>query len=161
MSVEDRFDRLAAARKPLESGDGGRHTMSEVGDELTGIVTKAETVDGKYGPLRLLTVDPHRAINAGTDTTAAAGEVELRCTGFELEAWFDREQPQAGDLVSLVLASLVDTGKSSPMKHYEAALKRDETSDAGAPPIGDAEADGIAALQAEGTLDDIPFDDAA
>ena len=53
----------------------------------------------------------------------AAGEVELRCTGTKLEAWYEREQPQAGDLVSIVLVDLVDVGKDSPMKAYEIAIR--------------------------------------
>lgn len=159
VSDGDPYEGLAAARKPLEADNGGRHTMVEVADELTGIITKAETVDGKYGKLRLLTVDPHRAISAGVDTTAA-GEVEMRATGYELEQWYDREQPGPGDLISLKLVELIDTGKSSPMRHFAAALKRDEPeSEAEAPPIGDAEADGIASEQKG--LDDIPFGDAA
>ena len=137
-SVPNPLDDLAAARQPLESSTGGRHLMVEVGDELTGVVTKSGVVDGKYGDLRVLRVDPHRAISGGVDTTGA-GEVDLRCTGFELEAWFDREQPQAGDLVSLVLSELRDTGKDSPLKHYEAALRRDTGPAAG------------------GNDDDIPF----
>ncbi len=134
-SVSDPLDDLAAARQPLESS-GGRHVMSAVGDKLTGIVTKAGIVDGKYGDLRVLRVDPHRAISAGVDTTDA-GEVDLRCTGFELEAWFDREKPQAGDLVSLVLSELRDTGKDSPLKHYEAALRRDNGPAEQSPPASD------------------------
>jgi hypothetical protein len=147
-SLSDPLDALAAARKPLESDTGGRHKMVEVGDELTGIVTKAEVVDGKYGELRVLTVDPHRAISADTDTTDA-GEVDLRCTGFELEAWYDQEQPQAGDLVSIVLAELRDTGKDSPLKHYEAALQRD-----GGAPVDLADPGVEPELHAG---DDIPF----
>jgi hypothetical protein len=34
------FDSLAAERQLLESDTGSRHKMIEVGDELTGIVTK-------------------------------------------------------------------------------------------------------------------------
>jgi hypothetical protein len=119
----DDFEALAAERQPLET-NAGRHLMAQVGDELTGVITKAETIDGKYGDLRVITVDPHRAISGGIDTTAA-GEVELRCTGLALEAWYDQEQPQPGDLVSLVLAELRDVGKDSPMKKYETAIRRD------------------------------------
>jgi hypothetical protein len=152
-SLPDPFDDLATARKPLESGDtGGRHQMVRVGDELTGVVTKAEIVDGKYGKLRLLSVDPHRAISDGVDTTAA-GETEFRVTGYELEPWYDAEQPQAGNLVSIVLAELRDTGKDSPMKHYAAALLRDsgapvDPADPGVAP--ELPADGIPFVPAGG-----------
>ncbi len=142
---DDRFEALAAERKPLET-NAGRHLMAQVGDELTGVITKAETIDGKYGDLRVITVDPHRAISDGVDTTAA-GEVELRCTGMALEAWYDQEQPQPGDLVSLVLAELRDVGKDSPLKKYETAIRRDtHTTDPADP--------GVEARQAD---DDIPF----
>jgi hypothetical protein len=126
MSIEttrDDFESLAAERKPIET-NAGRHLMVQVGDELTGVITKAEIIDGKYGDLRVITVDPHLAISDGVDTTAA-GEVELRCTGMALESWYDQEQPQPGDLVSLVLAELRDVGKDSPLKKYETAIRRD------------------------------------
>jgi hypothetical protein len=141
----DDFESLAAERKPIET-NAGRHLMAQVGDELTGVITKAETIDGKYGELRVITVDPHRAISDGVNTTAA-GEVELRCTGMALEAWYDQEQPQPGDLVSLVLAELRDVGKDSPMKRYETAIRRDmpptDAADPGVQPdtAADASAD--------------------
>jgi hypothetical protein len=149
MSIEttrDDFESLAAERKPLET-NAGRHLMGQVGDELTGVITKAEIIDGKYGDLRVITVDPHRAISDGVDATAA-GEVELRCTGMALEAWYDQEQPQPGDLVSLVLTELRDVGKDSPMKKYETAIRRDThtTDDADPGAAVDTAAD-----------DDIPF----
>ena len=112
--------------------------MVKAGDELTGVVTKAEIVNGGSGALRVISVDPHRAISDGVDT-AGAGEVELRCTGYALEAWFDGEQPQAGDLVSLVLAELVDVGKDSPMKRFECALRRDPGRDPDDPGPSDAD----------------------
>jgi hypothetical protein len=148
MSTLDDYAALAAARKPVET-NAGRHLMAQVGDELTGVVTKSDVIDGKYGDLRVIMVDPHRAISDGVDTTAA-GEVELRCTGMALESWYDEERPQAGDLVSLVLAELRDVGKDSPLKKYETAIRRDtfaaDPSDPGASPDLAADAD-----------DDIPF----
>jgi hypothetical protein len=119
----DDFEALAAERKPIET-DNGRHLMVKVGDELTGVITNAQVINGKYGDLRVIVVSPHRAISDGVDTTAAGG-TELRCTGAVLERWFDKEQPEAGNLVSIVLEQLLDTGKDSPMKLYSAALQRD------------------------------------
>jgi hypothetical protein len=142
---DDRFEALAAERKPIKT-NAGRHLMVKVGDELTGVVTKAETIDGKYGDLRVITIDPHRAISDGVDTTPA-GEVELRCTSGALAHWFDDEGPQAGDLVSLVLTELRDVGKDSPLQRYETALRRDtHAADPADPGVDDRQAD-----------DDIPF----
>lgn len=120
---DDAFELLAAERKPVKT-TAGRHLMAAEGDELTGVVVKAAIIDGKYGELRVLTVDPHRAISDGVDTTGA-GEVELRCTGKALEAFYDEEQPQAGDLVSLKLVELRDVGYDSPLKVIETAIRRD------------------------------------
>jgi hypothetical protein len=116
---------LAAERKPLSTSGDTEHKMLQVGDELTGVVIEAATVDTKYGERSFVKVAPMLAISDAEDVTAL-GEAKLWCSGFELSMWFIAEAPEPGDLVSIRLDELRDTGKASPLKHFSATLRRDE-----------------------------------
>jgi hypothetical protein len=122
----DRLASLAARRTPIRTSDGVTHKMIVPGDRLAGRVTEATSVETKYGTRPLLRVNPVVAISGGEDV-AELGETMLWCSGAMLNAWFDDEQPEAGDVVDVVLEELKDVGRPQPMKMFTAAIERGDS----------------------------------